>query len=79
MMEFRNFFCWTRHAILNGLSALIILIPCMEHSSAQTYPPEGALTFSPMPNNLPMPGYLVPFTDPVFRTNVTRLADAAHL
>lgn len=39
------------------------------------YPPDATPTFEAMPAQVPMPAYLVPYTDPVFGTKVTRVAD----
>ena len=39
------------------------------------YPPDATLTFEAMPAQVAMPAYLVPYTDPVFGTKVTRVAD----
>jgi hypothetical protein len=48
-------------------------------SLGASYPPDTQLVFNPMPVNIPMPGYLSPYIDPMYHTLVTRIADKAAM
>ena len=54
---------------------VLLLAALSFFSIAAVYPPDTQLTFKQMPSNIPMPAYLTPFTDPNYKTVVTRIAD----
>ncbi len=61
---------------INDLQLILLLLHIGLNLSGQFYPPETRLTYKQMPDNLPMPGYLVPFIDPVFGSKVIRISDS---
>jgi hypothetical protein len=46
---------------------------------AQSYPPNTQLTRVEMPTHIARPAYLLPITDPLFGTKVTRISDQSAL
>ena len=61
---------------INSLQLILLLLLISFRLSGQFYPPETQLTYKQMPDNMPMRGYLVPFTDPVFGSKVIRVSDS---
>lgn len=59
----------------DGLRSILLLTLLSASIISATYPPESPLTFLSMPAAVPMPGYLIPYEDPVFDSIVTRVAD----
>lgn len=58
---------------------LLIVAGVLAEASGATRPPQSQLTFVAMPAAVPMPGYLQPYHDPTFGTQITRIADQAAM
>jgi hypothetical protein len=59
---------------------LPLLFLCAASLVAVDYPPTTTLTVKALPNPIPaLPGYLVPYTDPVHGTQVRRVSDATAM